>query len=84
MTWVLDTGSPINICNLLQKLLVSRRFEDGERFLNIRDERLVLVLAFGIIKFVFNSHIIVLSDRHYYPSFLLNAISVGLLAKEKK
>ena len=28
--WVLDTGSPIHICNSLQGLQVSRRFDDEE------------------------------------------------------
>ena len=81
MIWVLDTGSPINICNSLQELQVSRRFEDGERFLNIEDGRSISVLALKIIKLIFDSHFIILDDYHYYPSFLLNVISVGLLAK---
>ena len=80
--WVLDIDSSINICNSLQRLQISRRFEDGERFLNVGDGRLVPVLALGIIKLVFNSYIIILSNCHYYPSFLLNIIFVGLLAKE--
>ena len=41
----------------------------------------VSVLALEIIKLVFNSKIIILSDCHYCPSFLLNIIFVGLLAK---
>ena len=55
ITWVLDTDSPINICNSLQDLQVSRRFKDGERFLNIGDGRSVPVLALEIIKLVFES-----------------------------
>ena len=35
--WVLDTGSPIHVCNSLQGLLVSRRFKDGEQFLSVRN-----------------------------------------------
>ena len=35
--WVLDTGSPYHICNLMQGLQVSRRFDDDERFLNVGD-----------------------------------------------
>ena len=30
--WVLDTRSPYHICNLIQGLQVSRRFDEGERF----------------------------------------------------
>ena len=78
MTWILDTDSPINIGNSLQELQVSRRFEDDKRFLNVRDERSIPVLALEIIK----PHVIVLSDCHFCPSFLLNVISVGLLAKK--
>ena len=52
-TWVLDTRSPFNIYNSLQGLQVSRRFEEGERFLNVRDGRLVLVLVLRIIKLIF-------------------------------
>ena len=69
MIWVLDIGSPINICNSLQGLQVSERFGDGKRFLNVRDRRLVPVLALEIIKLVFESHSIVLNECHYYPNF---------------
>ncbi len=79
-TWVLDTGSPFNICNSLQGLQVNERFENSERFLNVGDGRSVSVLALGNLKLVFNSHVVVLSDCHYCPTFLLNVISVGLLA----
>ena len=78
MTWVLDTGSSIHICNLLQGLQVTRRFGEGERFLNVENERSVPILALGIIMLVFNSHFIILNDCHYYLSFLLNVIFVGL------
>ena len=44
-TWVLDIESPINICNLLQRLQVNKRFEDGERFLNAGDGSQVSILA---------------------------------------
>ena len=80
MTWVLDTNSSIHICNSLQGLQIIKRLGDGERFLNVRDEKSVLVLTLGIIKLVFESQYIVLNEHHYYLSFLLNIISVGLLA----
>ena len=79
-TWVLDTGSPINICNSLHGLQVSRRFENGEKFLNVGDGRSVPVLALGIIKLVFNSCSVILNECHYCPGFMLNVISVGQLA----
>ena len=47
--------------------------------MNIGDRRSVLILTLGIIKFVFESHYIVLDECHYCPSFFLNIISVGLL-----
>ena len=78
--WILDTGSPYHICNSLQGLQSSRRFEQDERFLNVGDGRPVPVLALGIINLVINSRNIILSECHYCPSFLLNIISVGLLA----
>ena len=78
-TWVLDIESSFNLCNSLQSLQVSRRFEEDERFLNIEDGRPVSVLALGIVKLIFKSNVIVLSECHFYPSFLLNIISVGLL-----
>ena len=81
MTWVLDIDSPINICNSLQDLQINKRFEDGERFLNIKDGRSVSILALRIIKLTFESHFIVLNDYNYCPNFLLNIISIGLLAK---
>ena len=83
MTSVLDTESSINICNSLQELQVGRRFGDGERFLNIGDERSVPILALKTVKLVFSSHIIVLSDYHYCPSFLLNVFFVDLLAMNR-
>ena len=58
---------------------VSRRFEQGERFLNVGDGRPVPVLALEILKLVFESHTVVLSDYYFCPSFFLNIISVGLL-----
>ena len=79
MTWVLDTGSPIHICNSLQGIQVTKRFREGERFLNVGDGRSVPVLALEIIKLVFESQYIILNECHYCPSFLLNIIFVGLL-----
>ena len=61
-TWVLDIESPFNICNSLQGLQVTRRFEDNERFLNVGDGRSVLVLALGVLKIVFNRKVIILND----------------------
>ena len=78
-TWVLDTESSFNIYNLLQGLQVSRRFEEGERFLNIGDGRSIPILALGTIKLVFKSNVIVLSKCHFCPSILLNIIFIGLL-----
>ena len=80
--WVLDTGSPIHICNSLQGLRISRRFKEGERFLNVGDGSRVPVLALGVVELCFESCKILLSDCHFCPSFLLNVISVGQLAIE--
>ena len=78
----MDTESLINICNSLQGLQISRNLKNDERFLNIRDESHVPVRTLEIIELVFNSNIIILSDCHYCPSFLMNIISIGLLAKD--
>ena len=78
--WVLDTRSPYHICNSMQGLQVSRRFDEGDRFLNVGDGSKVSILALGIMNLVINSRNIILSECHYCPSFLLNIISVGLLA----
>ena len=78
-TWVLDTEIPFNICNSLQDLQVSSRFEEDKKFFNVRDGRLVSVLALGIIKLVFKFNIIILSEYHFYLLFLLNIIFVVLL-----
>ena len=80
--WVLDTGSPIHICNSLQGLRISRRFKEGERFLNVGDGSRVPVLALGVMELCFESCKILLSDCHFCPSFLLNIISVGQLTIE--
>ena len=81
-TWVLDTGSLVHICNMLQGLQISRRFENNERFLNVGDGRSVPVLAMGIVQLILNTNIISLNECHYCPSFLMNIISVSLLAKD--
>ena len=78
-TWVLDNESSFNICNSLQGLQVRKRFEEGERFLNVGDGRSVPILALETIKLVFKSNVIILSECHFYPSFLLNIISIDLL-----
>ena len=69
MTWVLDTGSPTHICNSMYGLQVTRRFGEGERFLNVGDRRSVSVLALRIIKLVFESQYIIFNECHYYPNF---------------
>ena len=48
--WVLDTGSPYHIYNSLQGLQISRRFKEGERFLNVGDGSRVPILALGIME----------------------------------
>ena len=78
--WVLDTGSSIHVCNSLQGLQVSRRFDDGEQFLSIRNGNRVPVLAIGVLSLVFESCTVELVDCHYCPSFIMCIISVGLLA----
>ena len=80
--WVLDTGSPIHVCNSLQGLQVNARFKEGERFLNVGDGSSVPILALGVVKLGLESCNIILSDCHYCPSFMLNVISVGQLASE--
>ena len=80
--WILDIDSPYHICNFLQGLQVSRRFEQGERFLNVGDGRSISVLALEILKLIFESHTVVLNDCHFYLSFFLNIISIGVLAKK--
>ena len=76
----MDTGSPIHICNLLQGLQVSRRFKDGEHFLNVRNENRVPILVIGVLSLAFESCRVKLVDCHYCPSFIMSIISVGLLA----
>ena len=66
----------------MQRLQVSRKFKNSERFRNIRDKNHVSVLALEIIELVFNSNNIILSDYHHCPSFLMNIIFIGLLAKD--
>ena len=68
----------------MQRLQITESFEEGERFLNVGDGTSVPVLALRIVKLVFDSHIVVLDDCHYCPTFLLNIISVGFLAKSYK
>ena len=80
--FVLDTGSPSHICNSLQRLQVSQRFESDERFLIVGDGNKVPVLALGIVKLSLESCNIILNEYHYCPAFVMNVISVGQLAQE--
>ena len=80
--WVLDIGSPIHICNSLQGLRISRRFKEGERFLNVGDGSHIPILALGVMELFFESCNTLLSECHYCSSFLLNVISIGQLAIE--
>ena len=57
------------------------RFEEGEKFLNVGDGSLVPVLALETLQLIFESSSVMLDDCHYYPFFMMNVISVGLLAK---
>ena len=81
-TWVLDIESPVHICNSLQWFQVSKKFKNDERFLNMGDGSQFPIRALGVIKLVFKSNSVILSDCHYCPSFLMNIISVGLLVKD--
>ena len=47
----------------------------------VGDGRSFPVQALGVIKFVFESRVVMLDDCHYYPMFMMNVIFVGLLAK---
>ena len=80
-TQVLNIESPINICNLLQVLQVSRKFQEDQQFQNIGDGSFVPVLALGTLQLAFESSSIMLDDCYFYLSFLMNVISVGLLTK---
>ena len=48
----------------------------------MENENAVPVLALGVLELFFESYKITLSDCHYSPSFLLNVISISLLANE--
>ena len=49
--------------------------------MNIGDGSLVLVLALETIQLVFESSSVILDEYLYYPSFMINIISIGFLAK---
>ena len=67
--WVLDTESPINICNSLQRLQISIKFRESERFLNIENGNLVPVLVLETVQLVFESNSVMLNECHYCPFF---------------
>ena len=79
--WVLDTESLINIYNSLQGLQVSSKFREDEQFLNVGDRNLVLVLTSKTMQLVFESSSVIFDKNHYCLSFMMNVISVDLLAK---
>ena len=41
------------LCNLLLGLQVSEIFENGEKFLNVRDESLIPILTLRIVELIF-------------------------------
>ena len=77
----MDTESLINIYNSLQGLQISRKFREGEQFLNVENGSLVPVLALEAMQFIFESSSIMIDKCHYHSSFIMNVIFVGLLAK---
>ena len=48
----------------------------------MEDGSQVPILTLGVIELVFKSNSVILSDCHYYSSFLMNIISVDLLTKD--
>ena len=50
--------------------------------MNVEDGRAVPILAIKKFQLALNSGVIIFDDCHNCPSFLMNVISVGLLAKE--
>ena len=81
-TWVLDIESLIHICNSLHILQIGRKFENDDRFLNVGDGSQVSVLALKTLELFFKNNSVILSDCHYCPSFMVNIISIGLLAQD--
>ena len=77
---VLNTDSPIHICNLLQGLQISRRFENGEQFLSVENKNCVPILTIRVFSLIFDLSTIELVDCHYCPCFIMSIISVDLLA----
>ena len=77
----MDIKSLLNIYNLLQGLQVRRRFKNNKIFLIVGDERLVPIQALGVIEFISEFGVVVLNDCHFCPTFMMNVISVSLLAK---
>ena len=63
--------------NLLLGLQVSEMFENGEKFLNVRDGSLIPILTLGIVELIFKY-----CHCYYYPLFMMNVIFVGLLTKD--
>ena len=49
--------------------------------MNIEDGSLVPILALETIQLIFESNSVMLDECHYYPSFFMNIIYVGFLAK---
>ena len=74
--------SSVYICNSLHGLQIGRKFKNDDRFLNVGDESQVPVLALGTLKLFFKNNSGILSDCHYCPSFMMNIISIGLLAQD--
>ena len=65
----------------MHELQISKKFREDERFLNIRDRNLISLLALKTLQLIFESSSVMLDDYHYCPSFMMNVIFVGLLAK---
>ena len=61
--------------------MVSRKFRKDERFLNVGDGSFVPVLALETMQLIFKSSSVTLDEYYYYLSFMINIISIGLLAK---
>ena len=80
-TWVLDTGSGTNICNMLQGLRNRRQVARGEMSLQVASGATVEATAVGSYHLRLpNNFILILNNCYFIENFICNIISVSALA----
>ena len=82
-TWVFDTGSVANICNLKQELRNRRRLAKDEVTMRVENGSKVEVISVGTLPLHLPSGLVLnLNNCYYVPALSMNIISGSCLLRD--